>query len=178
VMPSLATLNGPLQALQEYQTNTMVRRVSSLLPQRPTSRQREGWWEAWTGTSVPATASPPAYGDLFPDQEPTQADWSLKKTSAIHAVADAVADSHFEGQSSALEKRPKQNHHGGLVTRQPIERVELSRDRKLFFFWIPILAIVLGLMIRNSGLIEFAMRRPQDIIAQTQTAWQEVVDVL
>ena len=192
VMPSLPTLNGPLQALQEYQA-PMVRRVSQLFPQRPSSRQRERWWESLTGTSAPSPSAPPAYGDLYPEQEPTQEDWSIKKTSAMQAAADAIADSHFDGQSSTERSKTKQEQRNLLVTRQPIERVELSRDRKLFFFWvshslthlgrhllinlqIPILAIVLGLMIRNSGLIEFVMRRPQDIITQSQR--QEAVEVL
>ena len=195
VMPSLPTLNGPLQALQEYQA-PMVRRVSMLFPQRPSSRQREGWWESITGSSAPATSAPPAYGDLYPEQEPAQEDWSLKKTSAMQAAADAIADSHFGGQSSVEETKTKPPHRNTLVTRQPIERVELSRDRKLFFFWvsdspyhspylhwlthlqIPILAIVLGLMIRNSGLIEFVTHRSQDIIDIAQPRAQEAVEVL
>lgn len=175
VMPSLAGFNGPLQALQDYQTNTMVRRVSSFFPQRPSSRQREGWWETLTGASAPATSSPPAYGDLYPEQAATQEDWSVKKSSAMQAAADAIADSHFEGQS-VHEGKSTKGQRDALLTRKPIERIELSRDRKLFFFWIPILAIVLGLMIRNSGLIEFVMRRPQDIVQQMPR--QEAVEVL
>ena len=134
VMPSMPALNGHLQALQEYQA-PMVRRVSQLFPQRPSSRQREGWWESLTGSSPAAAALPPAYGDLFPEQEPTQDDWSVKKTSTMQATADAIADSHFDGQSST-QSQTKRDQRTNLVTRQPIERVELSRDRKLFFFWV------------------------------------------
>jgi hypothetical protein len=139
IMPNLATLNGPLQALQEVQTNPMVRRVSSLLPQRPSSRQREGWWESLTGGgSPPATASPtspPAYDDLYPHPEPTEEDLGLKKRSAMLAAADAIADAHFEGQSSIATKSER-DQRTALATRQPVERVELRRDKKLFFFWV------------------------------------------
>lgn len=135
IMPNLATLNGPLQALQEVQTNPMVRRVSSLLPQRPSSRQREGWWETLTGSLPPAIASPPAYDELYPHHEPSEEDLGVKKQSAMQAAADAIADSHFEEQSS-ISASKKQHQSNTLVTRQPIERVELKRDAKLFFFWV------------------------------------------
>ncbi|KAJ9602002.1 SPT3 Dosage dependent suppressor of Ty-induced promoter mutations-like protein [Cladophialophora chaetospira] len=156
VMPSLATLNGPLAALQDYQAYPMVRRVSALFPQRPALRQqqqqiqREGWWEALTGSSSPAPSSPPAYGDLYPDKEnETEEDWSTKKISTLRAAADAAADLHFEPRSpEAISSSTK----AAVRISPPIERIELSRDRKLFFFWMPLLAIVLALMIRSSGV--------------------------
>lgn len=175
VIPNLGSLNGPLAALQDYQAYPMVRRVSSLFPQRPNSRQqqpgpREGWWETLTGGSSPAPASPPAYGDLYPEKEGTSEDWSIKKSTAIQAVADAAADLQFKGQSVNERSAAGSSLAAPAVPlRKPIERVELSRDRKLFFFWvgllshrhpfiadlfqIPLLAIVLALMIRSSGLL-------------------------
>ena len=174
VMPSLATLNGPLTALQDYQAYPMVRRVSALFPQRPSLRQapgqREGWWEAWTGSSSPAAASPPAYGDLYPEEKDGNAeDWSVKKASTLQAAADAAADLHFEQQSTSANTEASSSSKAMVQLSSPIERIELSRDRKLFFFWvclrvelsttsiltlvqIPLLAIVLALMIRSSGL--------------------------
>jgi hypothetical protein len=175
VMPSLATLNGPLAALQDYQAYPMVRRVSALFPQRPGPRQqpnhREGWWETLTGGSSPAPSSPPAYGDLYPEERgASEQDWSIKKTSTLQAAADAAADLHFEQQSLGEGSKSRSSAlEVAAPGSNPIERVELSRDRKLFFFWvrffctflvrlrtngvqIPLLAIVLALMIRSSGL--------------------------
>ncbi|RMZ91184.1 hypothetical protein DV736_g1578, partial [Chaetothyriales sp. CBS 134916] len=177
VMPSLATLNGPLQALQEYQAYPMVRRVSSLFPQMPSSRQnasgqKEGWWETLTGTSSPVStvppteaSAPPAYGDLYPEKDSSDQDWSTKKQSAVQAVVDLMADQHFEAQSSSTSRllgAPENDGetNGSPLTRRRTQRVELSQDRKLFFFWIPILLILLFLMVRSSGLVE--LLRPQD----------------
>ncbi|RMZ75129.1 hypothetical protein DV737_g5455, partial [Chaetothyriales sp. CBS 132003] len=117
VMPSLTTLNGPLQALQEYQAYPMVRRVSSLFPQMPSSWQnaggpKEGWWETLTGSSSPVStvppteaSAPPAYGDLYPegeeeegDKDASDRDWGAKKQSAVQAVVDLMADQHFEAE--------------------------------------------------------------------------------
>ncbi|EXJ61082.1 hypothetical protein A1O7_05235 [Cladophialophora yegresii CBS 114405] len=142
VMPTLATLNGPLAALQDYQAYPMVRRVSALFPQRPALRQqpsqREGWWETLTGGSSPAPSSPPAYGDLYPEQNgETEGDWSIKKSSTLQAAADAAADLHFEQQSQGeWSKSQSASLKTAAPVRNPIERVELSRDRKLFFFWV------------------------------------------
>jgi hypothetical protein len=164
-MPNLPNLGAlpALPNLPDYQGNPMVRRVSSLFPQRPASRQtnpaKEGWWESLTGSSSPpATADPPAYNELFPNQE-TQDSYALKKISAVQAAADAAADLHFEAQipqgsslggssSRALAAVPE-DQRTSLQGRH-IQRVELSRDRKLFFFWIPLLAILLGLILKNS----------------------------
>lgn len=150
VMPNLGNLNGPLAALQDYQAYPMVRRVSSLFPQRPSSRQqapagqREGWWETLTGGSSPAPSSPPAYGDLYPENKGGPDDWTVKKTSAIQAAADAAADLHFERQTGpqGQEKADSSSSSTENLMRPPIERVELSRDRKLFFFWVGGSAVV------------------------------------
>lgn len=148
VMPNLGNLNGPLTALQDYQANPMVRRVSSLFPQRPSSRQqpgqREGWWESWTGSSSPAASLPPAYGDLYPEKDESAEDWSLKKSSTLQAAADAAADEHFEGQTKGEHPDAgSASTASKVLLRKPIERVELSRDRKLFFFWVCALCLCL-----------------------------------
>ena len=151
VMPSLATLNGPLQALQEYQASPMVRRMSSLFPQRPASRQapagaREGWWETLTGSvattpsppSPPPTA-PPAYGDLYPEGASVE-DVTMKKQSAMQAAADAAADSHYDAETSTRAAQPPQHRPVGsgpaMVRRQTPQRIELKNDKKLFFIWV------------------------------------------
>ncbi|KIW93001.1 uncharacterized protein Z519_06850 [Cladophialophora bantiana CBS 173.52] len=181
VMPSLANLNGPLAAIQEYQAYPMMRRVSALFPQRsgprqPQPGQREGWWETLTGrSSPPAPSSPPAYSDLYPEErEGTDRDWSVKKASTLQAVADAAADLQFEQQAeSERAGTSSTSRNGAVVVRKPIEKVELSRDRKLFFFWIPLLAIALALMIRSSGLTDiFAFSN-----GRTQHLANEVVGV-
>lgn len=142
MMPSL---NGPLTVLQDYQAYPMVRRVSALFPQRPglrqqPSNQREGWWEALTGGSSPPASAPPAYGDLYPenkDKEETEEDWSVKKSSTVQAALDAAADLHFDNQLPAKESGASSSSTTSVVPmRKPIERVELSHDRKLFFFWV------------------------------------------
>ncbi|EHY61323.1 SPT3 Dosage dependent suppressor of Ty-induced promoter mutations-like protein [Exophiala dermatitidis] len=161
VMPNLANLNGPLAALQDYQAYPMVRRVSSLFPHRPSQERRqniprEGWWETLTGSSSPAASSPPAYGDLYPENEEQPGDWGLKKESALRAATDAAADLHFDAHSDSRGPGPgSATGSPEILARKQIERVELSRDRKLFFFWIPLLAIVLALMVRRSGLTSY-----------------------
>lgn len=85
-------------------------------------------------SSPPPPTSPPAYRDLYPEQKgSSSSDWSLKKQSEIQAAADAAADLHFEH-----EKRAKAGRSVSAESRldRPIERIELSRDRKLFFFWV------------------------------------------
>ncbi|KIV92604.1 hypothetical protein PV10_03878 [Exophiala mesophila] len=154
VMPNLNNLNVPLAALQDYQANPMVRRVSALWPQRPNSRQqnnaREGWWETLTGSSSPPPSSPPAYRDLYPDEKANQGAWNVKQRSEVQAAADAAADLHFDNERHIAGSSSHVKAASALDN--PIERIELSRDRKLFFFWIPLLAILLALMIRGSGL--------------------------
>ncbi|KIW99436.1 uncharacterized protein Z518_11175 [Rhinocladiella mackenziei CBS 650.93] len=135
VMPNLGNLNGPIAALQEYQAYPMVRRVSSLFPQRPGSRQQPSQRERSSPPAPPS--SPPAYGDLYPDNEGSSTAWSVKKSSALVAATDAAADLHFERQSTnQSSEAPSSPSIPGLSLRKPVERVELSRDRKLFFFWV------------------------------------------
>ncbi|KAI1614806.1 hypothetical protein EDD37DRAFT_650180 [Exophiala viscosa] len=178
VMPNLGNLNGPLAALQDYR-EPMVRRVSSLFPQRPSSRQqatpREGWWETLTGTSSSAPSPPPAYGDLYPENEGSSEDWALKKSSALQAATDAAADIHFERHSDDQHAASSSSAKPGrLDLIQEVERVALSRDRKLFFFWIPFALIVLALMIRSSGILSIF----QHSTDMRPTVQGQVVEVL
>jgi IPT/TIG domain/Ankyrin repeats (many copies) len=150
-LPNLGSLPA-LPTLPDYQGNPMVRRVSSLFPQRPAARQqmthtaKEGWWESLTRSSSPSSAAPPAYNELFPNEE-TQDDFAVKKTSTIQAAADAIADLHFETEyiRGSSARKPLVRPHGTgsetrkISSRRQIQRVELSRDRKLFFFWVSLI---------------------------------------
>jgi hypothetical protein len=151
-LPALPTLPG----LPDYQTYPMMRRVSSLFPQRPTSRpttapgSKEGWWDTLTRSSSPS--APPAYKDLYPDE--TAERFELKKSSVMLAAADAAVDEHFEALSTAstsssrtlAKSQSSKAPSVGSGTRllfsdQPINRLELRRDRKLFFFWVSLILL-------------------------------------
>ena len=153
VMPNLPGLpNLPaLSAIPDYQTHSVVRRVSSLFPQRPASRPgstppKEGWWESLTGTSSPpSSAAPPAYNELFPAKEESAEDLETKKSSTIQAAADAAADLYFDGRQSSIAAASREQvrdevtkpHVGGNKNSvRQIRRIELREDRKLFFFWV------------------------------------------
>ena len=134
MMPSFPALAN-LQ--QDYQAN-VVRRVSQLFPQRPSTsgsnpRRNEGWWDTLTGRSPSPTQQPPAYESLFPADGPSADDLSLKKLSEETAAADTVADRHFEAQSSS---QAQNDEMGDMLVSRNIKRVELSQDRKLFFIWV------------------------------------------
>ena len=146
-LPNLPTLPA-LPAIPDYQTHSVVRRVSSLFPQRPASRPsstppKEGWWESLTGTSSPlSSAAPPPYNELYPAKEESAEDLETKKNSTVQAAADAAVDIYFAGResSTAPSSREKVAH---VVTmpvvgegKDRIRRIELREDRKLFFFWV------------------------------------------
>ena len=152
-LPNLPTLpNLPqlpqLPGLPDYQTNPMVRRVSSLFPQRAPSRppiaqsNKESWWESLTG-SPPASVAPPAYEDLYPDRE-NEEDFSLKKESSIRALADAALDQHFESSSSTEVALPQPRPSSAVRRLQQQNRMQfegrevkpLRKDSTLHFFWV------------------------------------------
>ncbi|KAL9106206.1 MAG: hypothetical protein Q9227_008739 [Pyrenula ochraceoflavens] len=162
-LPNLPTLpNLPqLPTLPDYQTHPMVRRVSSLFPQRALSRpptaqsNKESWWESWTG-SPPASAAPPPYEELYPTHESEQ-DAGLKKESVLRALADAALDQHFEASVNTdrmTSKSPSpepsnfvKQEAGPLAEQQGVKR--LQTDRALHFFWIPLLVVILTLSLKN-----------------------------
>lgn len=133
-----------LPTMPDYQTHPMVRRVSSLFPQRIVSRQdnvqntRESWWDSFTGSSPPAAGAPPAYEDLYPDRE-NDDHFTLKKTSAFQAAADAAIDRHFESSSNFdVVQTSKSSSEAAKGSRDP-PRLELQpteSSRKLFFIWV------------------------------------------
>lgn len=170
-MPNLPTLPA-LPPIPDYQDYAMVRRVSSLFPQRPTSRpdsgsvSKEGWWETLTGSPNAAPIAPPPYNELYPHKEETDEDYSVKKRSTLLAAVEAAADLHLNQQEVvAGSSTPMETVR--MYDGKPVKRVELKQDRKLFFFWVgllvieftvalltilqlPVLIIVLGLMLRNT----------------------------
>lgn len=144
-LPSLPNLpNLPnLPAIPDYQTHPMVRRVSSLFPQRAASQSttphsnKEGWWESLTG-SQQTSGAPPAYEDLFPNRN-TDEDFSLKKQSAMRAAADAAIDRHFE--TSSTFSFPEIVESDSKIRAQPInsqgrELHQPENSRKLFLIWV------------------------------------------
>ncbi len=141
----------PIPNLPDYQAYPVVRRISSLVPQR-NSRQSTAnsstgvakvtdyhWWELLTG----AASSPPAYDEIYP--ESSQSDLSDKKTSALRAAGDAYMDRKCEEtfdqtkSSSTLETAglgstvltPEQ-----LRSAHAMKVKRLRKDRNLFFIWV------------------------------------------
>ena len=140
----------PIPNLPDYQDYPVVRRISSLVPQRnsrPSTANRSievakaadyHWWELLTGTA----SSPPAYDEIYPDI--SQRDLSDKKSSALRATGDAYMDRKceetFETKSSSafetsdlrstvLTPEQLKNAHAMKVKR-------LRKDRNLFFIWV------------------------------------------
>ncbi|CAG8953965.1 hypothetical protein HYFRA_00009064 [Hymenoscyphus fraxineus] len=167
-----------MPALPDYQNYLganapMVRRISNLVHRQDGANVANAgaganvpkehdykWWDLFSGT-VPA--APPAYEDIFPGDADT------KRESATRAAADAAADNKctelFDQaeSSTAAQKRPMvletvrigKEH---IVTREQQDRLRLahaekvkrlSRDRNLFFIWIPLLTVVILAMLYN-----------------------------
>ncbi|ODH21237.1 hypothetical protein ACO22_05693 [Paracoccidioides brasiliensis] len=163
--PNLPAL-PPMPTLPDYQTYPMMRRITSLVPQRPTT----SWsttvvrdsWDRLTGNS-----SPPAYEDLYPAEE-TKEEYGIKKSSMVQAAADAAVDQHFEafseGEVSSSSSVSTQKDIGDVRigrTNLPREQQEqlrqaharkmkrLRSDRNLFFIWIPLLIVIAIAMLQN-----------------------------
>jgi len=154
--------------LPDYQaylpTTPMVRRISNLVGNnRPEASKEQDyrWWDIFSGT-VPT--APPAYEEIFPE-----GDVDTKRASASQAAADAVADHKcaelFDQAESSVsaQKKPAllstvrigQRH---TITREQQDQLRLahaekvkrlSRDRNLFFIWIPLLTIIILAMLYN-----------------------------
>ncbi|KKZ62950.1 hypothetical protein EMCG_02660 [[Emmonsia] crescens] len=163
--PNLPAL-PPMPTLPDYQTYPMMRRITSLVPQRPTTSWSttvvKDSWDRLTGNS-----SPPAYEDLYPVDE-TEEDYDLKKSSMIQASRDAAVDQHFEtiseSEASSSSAVSIQKEIGDVRigrTNIPREQQEQLRqaharkmkrirsDRNLFFIWIPLLIVIAIAMLQN-----------------------------
>jgi hypothetical protein len=166
-LPNLPTL-PTLPALPDYQAYPMVRRVSSLFPQRPGSRpatapgSKEGWWETLTGSSSPS--APPAYNELYPERI-TEEEFGVKKASSVQAATDAALDRHFESQSSSHAEASRSKHPSdretttsnssrqALTSRSVVaDRTAFGSDRKTYYLWVS-----LHLLLTNTLLIVLQM---------------------
>jgi len=166
-----------MPTLPDYQaylpTNPMVRRISNLVGNnRPegAKEQEYKWWDLFSGN---APSAPPAYEDIFP-----QGDTDVKRVSAEQAAADTIADqkcaemfdqvetesdSQQAESSTMAQQRPVklgtvrigQKH---TITREQQDQLRLahaekvkrlSRDRNLFFIWIPLLVVIILAMLYN-----------------------------
>jgi IPT/TIG domain/Ankyrin repeats (many copies) len=98
-MPNL-TLPA-LPNLPDYQAHSVVRRVSSLFPQRPTSLE----YLRTLGSASPT--APPAYDDLYPkyDRNSEADKFSLTKAAVVQATADAAIDHHFDALETSSESQ-------------------------------------------------------------------------
>lgn len=161
----------PIPNLPDYQAYPVVRRISSLVPQR-NSRQSTAnrttaaakltdyhWWELLTG----AASSPPAYDDIYP--ESSQHDMNDKKTSALQAAGDAHMDRKCEETfnqtkiSSAIETA---NLGNTVLTPEQLRSAHamkvkrLRKDRNLFFIWVsrrPWIATAVVLILKQIPLL-------------------------
>lgn len=141
-LPSLPNLAN-LPTIPDYQTHPMVRRVSSLFPQRNASQpaagqsNKESWWESFTG-SPQASGAPPAYEDLYPSHK-TDEDIHIKKQSAAQAAADAAIDRHFEQSSTTISvgtSEPSTTTRTELRIAPRRELQQTENGRKLFLIWV------------------------------------------
>ncbi|KAJ5682305.1 Immunoglobulin E-set [Penicillium macrosclerotiorum] len=167
----------PMPTLPDYQANQMMRRITNLVPHRPTAR--DGWWDLLKGNTAPSQNQPPSYDELYPHQQGLDEDATeMKKTALLQAATEAALDQHFEAQNSAAsastsaaaapitESSPladKDDLKDITIGRKVISREQqkhlrehqarrmkgLGSDRNLYFFWIPLLVLVICAWSRN-----------------------------
>lgn len=149
-MPALP----PIPNLPDYQTNPVVRRISSLVPQRnatPVSANGSPaadkgpdyhWWELLMG----AASSPPAYEEIYPEN--AQKDVQDKKRSALLAAGEALVDQKCveafdQAESSSImdtvnlgSKSLTREQREQLRTAHANKVKKLRSDRNLFFIWV------------------------------------------
>lgn len=156
VFPNLPAL-PPMPTLPDYQAHPMMRRITNLVPNRPTASwpTRDGWWDLLKGNnSAPSTTELPSYEELYPRKEEAEEEASeVKKTSMLRAATEAVVDQHFEAQSSrqaAPATEDKEELKDIRIGRKVISREQqkhlraqqaqrmkgLGSDRKLYFIWV------------------------------------------
>lgn len=143
----------PIPNLPDYQAYPVVRRISSLVPQRnsrsSTVQNHNGltkeadycWWELLTG----AVSSPPAYDEIYPENKKPD-----RKASTLRAAEDLIMDRKCEGnfdhakESSVIETVKLGS---GALTKGQLEQLrsshaikvrKLKKDRTLLFIWVSI----------------------------------------
>ena len=141
----------PIPNLPDYQAYPVVRRISSLVPQRnsrPSTANRSTggakvtdyhWWELLTG----AASSPPAYDEIYPDT--SHCGLSDKPPSALRAAGDACIDKKCEetlDQTKSSSAFQRANLEGTVLTSEQMRSAHamkvkrLRKDRNLFFIWV------------------------------------------
>ncbi|KAL2824870.1 hypothetical protein BDW59DRAFT_80165 [Aspergillus cavernicola] len=156
-LPNIPAL-PPMPALPDYQA---MRRITNLVPHRPASSRgvKEGWWDMLTGNASPTATELPSYEELYPHNENKDEEERAEKASMLQAAAEAALDQHFETQASSsrtpvckeredirdirigrnIISREQQKH---LREQQARRMKGLASDRNLYFFWIPLLILV------------------------------------
>ncbi|MCJ1392710.1 hypothetical protein MMC18_005581 [Xylographa bjoerkii] len=155
----------PMPNLPDYRTDAMVRRFSSLVPQRSSRPGTSGggpgnkesdyrWWELLTGTAP----SPPPYEEIYPAA--AQDAFDIKTSSAARAALDALADQKcITATESVSNKEPSEvangkqdsnlQHQEQLRDAHNRKIKRLRSDRNLFFIWIPLLLFVVMAMLKD-----------------------------
>ncbi|MCJ1403196.1 hypothetical protein MMC11_006419 [Xylographa trunciseda] len=183
----------PMPNLPDYRTDAMVRRFSSLVPQRSSRPSTSGggpmnkesdyrWWELLTGT----TSSPPPYEEIYPAA--AQDAFDVKTSSAARAALDALADQKcITATESISNQRPSKaeggtqdatsQHQDQLRNAHELKIKRLRSDRNLFFIWIPLLLFVVMAMLKDR--VPQVWHGAQQAIAFVQHHYQErVIEVL
>ncbi|KAI1863985.1 uncharacterized protein JN550_009264 [Neoarthrinium moseri] len=154
-----------------------MQRIASLLPNIGGSRPgsagdqtpREGdkqWWEMPSFFSGGKEVPPPAYEDIFPQQ-----DLDTKQATAAAAAAEYEADakcSALYDQDQATAESSKTHEVPALlqigrknaITKEQQENLQRahaqrlktgSSDKMLWFVWVPMLVLILGFMLFNGA---------------------------
>lgn len=142
-----------MPALPDYQGQGMMRRITNLVPHRPTAG--DGWWDYLKGNTSANPNQLPSYDELFPHPTPEQSD--IKKSTMLRAATEAAIDQHYEAGSSAAASLPtptvaKANEEIKGITigrkvisheqqkhlrEQQAQRMKgLGSDRNLYFIWV------------------------------------------
>ncbi|KAF0328113.1 hypothetical protein GQ607_004593 [Colletotrichum asianum] len=186
-MPALPRM-PMLPDYQAYlQQNPFMGRVTSLMPGMSTSRpgssgdenprQMDGrWWDLSAfRTTNNNSAPPPAYDEIFPQEE-----LDRKQAAALISAAEAVADRSIAvgtqitetveiseasssatpvpsvlkiGRKSAITKEQQQN----FLRAREAKFKGMRSDKNLWFVWIPLLTCILGVMLYSRFPQYFAM---------------------
>lgn len=196
----------PMPGLQEYQANLAVqqgmRKLAALMPNIARPGPADGimpdskWWDALFTSSATPTASPPAYEDLYPQQ-----DLDKKQASAAQAAAETEADmkcaiqydeaSETTSQSSSGLSTPKkqlptllQLGRRHAITEEQKKNLQqlhaekftrVSKDRKLFLIWLPLLLIILCAFL-NSNFPSLFMRPMSFVMSLATGAGTRIVE--
>lgn len=163
----------PMPDYQAYLNSAppVLQRMTSFLPnmggsrpgsagEQPQSKEMEGRWWGVSSLMPTSSAPPPSYDEIFPQQ-----DLDKKQSSAAQAAAEAEADSKCatlydqpSTSSAPVQQLPKLLQIGrkNAITKEQQDNLRrahaenlkrLSRDRNLFFIWIPLLVMIMCSML-------------------------------